>query len=517
MHENNDDDDAHSKSGTSMNQQSQQYIDIKVSSSDNRNENKDDAMSSSNKDILNDDRLGMLVLFILYTLQGIPMGLCASIPVFLKERGVTYEGLSLFSLVSLPFSLKLLWAPFVDSCYFSTVGRRKTWLIPIQFVTGFLMIYGSQFLDLWMGDLYGSSPDVNTLFLFFFSLYFLMASQDIAVDGWALTILSRENVGYASICNTIGQTFGAFLANQGFVALSDPLWCHRYLGMNNGQSLINPSEFMNFWGWVFIITTTVICSIKAEKPLSDDDIPGTYLETYQQVVSIFRLKPIQSLCFILLTCKIGFAATDSVGSFKLQEYGMPKADLTTISPILLIVGLAMSFASSKLVSSKPLYVFEWAVPFKLCTSLLYWLIIQYTATAYASESSTVFYCYYAALISIAILHEISGTLVFNSCMSFFSKVADPTIGGTYMTLLNTVANLGSKWSNSLALWLLPKLSLTWVQTSGKIYTIDGYTVESIACLILGLLWLLYYKCLITKLQLLPREAWLISNTTNKSI
>ena len=30
-----------------------------------------------------------------------------------------------------------------------------------------------------------------------------MATQDIAVDGWALTMLSPENVGYASTCNSV--------------------------------------------------------------------------------------------------------------------------------------------------------------------------------------------------------------------------------------------------------------------------------------------------------------------------
>jgi PAT family acetyl-CoA transporter-like MFS transporter 1 len=30
-------------------------------------------------------------------------------------------------------------------------------------------------------------------------------------------------------------------------------------------------------------------------------------------------------------------------------------------------------------------------------------------------------------------------------MAFFAKISDPAIGGTYMTLLNTIANLGSKW------------------------------------------------------------------------
>ena len=168
-----------------------------------------------------EDKVGMVVLFLLYTLQGIPMGLCGSIPLIMKERGVTYEGLSLFSLVSLPFSLKLLWAPLVDSCYFRSIGRRKTWIIPVQILTGIVMLVAAPYVDSWMGNMEVDSenetqgPQVAILTVFFLFLYFLMATQDIVVDGWALTMLSRENVGYASVCNSIGQSFGYFLANQG--------------------------------------------------------------------------------------------------------------------------------------------------------------------------------------------------------------------------------------------------------------------------------------------------------------
>lgn len=56
----------------------------------------------------------------------------------------------------------------------------------------------------------------------------LRVRQDIAVDGWALTMLSRENVGYASTCNTIGQTLGFFISQVGFLALYDPGVCNKY-------------------------------------------------------------------------------------------------------------------------------------------------------------------------------------------------------------------------------------------------------------------------------------------------
>ena len=41
---------------------------------------------------IDSDTSSMILLLILYTLQGIPMGLSGSIPLILKERNVSYEG-----------------------------------------------------------------------------------------------------------------------------------------------------------------------------------------------------------------------------------------------------------------------------------------------------------------------------------------------------------------------------------------------------------------------------------------
>lgn len=64
------------------------------------------------------------LLLFLYVLQGIPLGLAGSIPLILQSRNVSYTDQAFFSFVFWPFSLKLLWAPLVDSLYFSRFGRR---------------------------------------------------------------------------------------------------------------------------------------------------------------------------------------------------------------------------------------------------------------------------------------------------------------------------------------------------------------------------------------------------------
>ena len=68
--------------------------------------------------------------------QGIPLGLAAAIPLILTNRQVSYKEQAGFSFAYWPFSLKLLWAPIVDSLYISRIGRRKTWLVPVQYLIG---------------------------------------------------------------------------------------------------------------------------------------------------------------------------------------------------------------------------------------------------------------------------------------------------------------------------------------------------------------------------------------------
>jgi len=48
--------------------------------------------------------------------------------------------------------------------------------------------------------------------------------------------------------------------------------------------------------------------------------------------------------------------------------------------------------------------------------------------------------------------------MFVSIMSFFAQISDPSVGGTYMTLLNTICNLGGNWPSTVALWLVDPLT-----------------------------------------------------------
>ena len=256
------------------------------------------------RDRLAKDKGSIILLLLLYVLQGIPLGLAGSLPIILQTKKIGYRQQAMFSLVSWPFSIKLLWAPIVDCIYSRQFGRRKSWLVPSQYLIGLTMIVLSYLVD----DLLGSdsvAPSVGVLTLFFFFLHFLAATQDIAVDGWALTMLSKENVGYASTCNTVGQTAGFFISYTFFLALQSKEFCNSYLRWEpQDTGLVGLPSFMFFFGLLFLVVTTFVWLTKRERREEHAETKKNMLSGYMQLLSVLKLPSVQTFALSILTSKV---------------------------------------------------------------------------------------------------------------------------------------------------------------------------------------------------------------------
>lgn len=187
-------------------------------------------------------------------------------------------------------------------------------------------------------------------------------------------MLSEGNVGYASTCNSVGQTLGYFIAFIGFIALNDPATCNKYLRNEQyDKGIVSLAGFIQFWGYIFLITTIFVWIFKTEAPekssnkedISEesssssssqydsesgqllskkekdiqvfsnvspiDDNVGV-LEAYSQLIRVLKLPAMSKLCMILLSCKIAFAVTDAATTLKFVEYGVPKEQLAYFAP-----------------------------------------------------------------------------------------------------------------------------------------------------------------------------------------
>ncbi|KAK4820333.1 hypothetical protein QYF61_023566 [Mycteria americana] len=475
----------------------------------------------------------ILLLLVLYVLQGIPLGLAGSVPLILQSKSASYTDQAFFSFVFWPFSLKLLWAPLVDAVYLRGFGRRKSWLVPTQYVLGLFMIYMSTQVDMLLGDGEGRGPDVVALTVTFFLFEFLAATQDIAVDGWALTMLSRENVGYASTCNSVGQTAGYFLGNVLFLALESASFCNKYLRFQpQPQGIVTLSDFLFFWGAVFLITTTLVALLKKENkeltPTKEETKGIT--DTYRLLFSIIKMPAVLTFCLLILTAKVGFSAADAVTGLKLVEEGVPKEHLALLAVPMVPLQIILPLIISKYTAGpQPLNTFYKAMPFRLLLGLEFAFLVWWTPKVKHEGGFPVYY-YVVVLLSYA-LHQITLYSMYVAIMAFNAKVSDPLIGGTYMTLLNTVSNLGGNWPSTVALWLVDPLTVkecagAQEQTCGTavaaelctkaggscVTTLDGYYVESIICVMLGFGWWFLLGPKLKKLQDEGQSSWKCKRT-----
>ena len=63
-------------------------------------------------------------------------------------------------------------------------------------------------------------------------------------------------------------------------------------------------DFLYMWGFVFLITTTLVMFLKHEKTDPNEDPDQGIISTYKLLWKIVRLKSVASLVLILLTCKV---------------------------------------------------------------------------------------------------------------------------------------------------------------------------------------------------------------------
>src|SRR5438067_13879083 len=78
----------------------------------------------------------MAAILLLGFTSGLPLYLTSrTLQAWMTVAGVNLTAIGLFSLVSLPYSLKFLWSPLIDRFALPFLGRRKGWLFVTQIAT----------------------------------------------------------------------------------------------------------------------------------------------------------------------------------------------------------------------------------------------------------------------------------------------------------------------------------------------------------------------------------------------
>jgi PAT family beta-lactamase induction signal transducer AmpG len=145
---------------------------------------------------------------VLYFAEGFPFGVIIdAVPVYLRFKGVSLTEIGLLSLVGLPWTLKLLWAPAVDRW-----GRRRTWIWTCQalMVIPLLGLAVTHPLDVrWM------------LWGILVMLAVVSATQDIAIDAYSIELLDKKELGPANGVRVTAYRVALLAAGGALVAAAD--------------------------------------------------------------------------------------------------------------------------------------------------------------------------------------------------------------------------------------------------------------------------------------------------------
>jgi PAT family beta-lactamase induction signal transducer AmpG len=155
----------------------------------------------------------MLVALLMGFSCGVPLLLTISVlQAWMKEEGVDLTVIGMMALVGLPYTVKFLWAPFLDRFKLPFLGRRRGWLLVAQ-VALLLSIAGLGLTD----------PGNNPWLVAFaaFLVTFFSASQDIVVDAYRREDFPDEELGLASSLYINGYRVGMLLASGGGLIMAD--------------------------------------------------------------------------------------------------------------------------------------------------------------------------------------------------------------------------------------------------------------------------------------------------------
>ena len=303
--------------------------------------------------------------------------------------------------------------------------------------------------------------------------------------------------------------------------------------------------------------------VKQDEHRAQEGSTGSQLlEAYKEMWLVLQLPAVRSLALVLLTVKAPLAAFDALAPLELMSKGVPKEHLAALSMIMLPISMATqvprppphhhhhatpppprpaprnrpapgspALGSARVacrrwlttparalqayvsqlfggnpdgkLSMPPLLVFLTGFKARLFNGVLTVLLI-FVLGIYSAAGDAIPLWLYIVAIGIIAVGGVASAAMFVAQMAFFNRVSDPKIGGTYMTMLNTISNLGGQWPGTFIF-----------ATKGAIERVTdaqtGFYGVCACSVVVGLVWFYLMQGRLLAIQALPAKRWISSS------
>jgi hypothetical protein len=392
----------------------------------------------------------------------------------------SFSEVGIFLLCSYPFSLKVIWSPIIDTYYIKSLGQRRSWAISSQLVVSGLLF----FLSVNINELILSKKIYELTFLCLCIVFFI-ATQDIAIDGWATTLCGKDNCSLASSCQTIGQIIGIIFSTSVFINLNNENFCKKFFNTTEGP-LIHMNSYILILSFLWFFASLILLFVP-EKPFqsfltktqrekfnseTEEEEHLTITETFQKIRNSFKNKNLKSFIGILLLSKIGLIFTLKISSLILIEKGFSRQRLTNLSSLITIVEIIISIKLKNIQENfLKVYLNSYRNFFYVMGFEIFILIAYEYQKEKIEEFSFVFFVIFGVFVVIKSYFYL---LCFISMCGFFNRITDRSIGATYVTALNSASNLSEKWPGIFVFYLVDYLDYKIIGVFSIIYSIGFY-------------------------------------------
>ena len=270
--------------------------------------------------------------------SGLPLGLIwIALPAWLTYRGVDIRTVGLFSLAQAPWTFKFLWAPLMDRWSPTFLGRKRSWMI----VTEALLALGIGSLVLQ-----AEAPSVRVVAAIAVFIAFWSASQDIAIDGYAVEVLEPSEMGTAVGARVALYRAAVLLSGAVAITLGERIgWGRVFLGL----------------ALLYVPLAAVVVWSPEPPPVGKN--PRTLREAvFEPLVGIFRKSRALEILGFLLLYKFGEnLATALTRPFLIQKCFSPEdvgLATATIGLVAIIAGtFAGGLATDRIGLGRALWIF----------------------------------------------------------------------------------------------------------------------------------------------------------------
>ena len=366
--------------------------------------------------------------------SGLPLLLTsATLGTWLADVGVNKTTIGLFALVGIPYSLKFLWASFLDTNIklrlLKKMGRRRIWILIFQ-----ILICVNIFI---MAQI---DPVINTMqmAIFAITLAFFSASQDIAIDAWRIEINEEKELGLGAALYVTGYRIALLAAGAGALVMAD----------------------IYSWKLSFILLSCIyplgiilVLSIKIEDKSSnvkviEKSIKNIIEERVLKPFYDFIIKKNWILILVFIACfKWGDALLGVLSQPFMLEIGFSKSEIAAISKV---YGLAATliglFVGGYFISKYGIILALWITAFLQLFSNLVFILLALKG-----------HDLYILMLTISI-ENLSGGMGTAAFIAYLSSLCNVQFSAFQYALLSSFMSFSRTWLASPAGWIIDNLN-----------------------------------------------------------